>query len=97
MTAIDVNRWGEVVGNRGSRPFRWTKADGFRELIGDAGGSVAGINDRGEVAGMMTYGVTFPVLWRADNSIRVLALPPGKNVGTTHALNNLGEVVGVVR
>jgi uncharacterized membrane protein len=97
LQLTDVNGAGEVVGNDGGRPFRWTKLGGLHSLLGDSEGLALGINELGEVAGVIEYPYAIPVIWDRNDLMHVLSLPRGRTAGTAYAINNNGQVVGVVK
>lgn len=79
-------------------PFVWK--DGRRTDLplprGANGGSAAGVNARGEVAGSATFGVLATpraVVWRRGKPV-VLPLPPGASQSRADAISDSGDVAG---
>jgi hypothetical protein len=102
--AVDVNLWGEVVGNqydvRGAeQPYRWRGGRATRLDVGVPSARAVGVNDRRQavVNQVVNVGVVFPITGfltsaRADGT-------PAQPLGTGHplgriarGLNNRGQV-----
>lgn len=89
--ATDINNNGHVVGQSGSRPFRWTESTGL-VLIDSAVGIANGLNDNNEVIGWRRLaGADRTLYWSATNAI-TNPYPVTNSQG--RAINNLGQYVG---
>jgi probable HAF family extracellular repeat protein len=98
--ASGINARGDVVGSRNSstalRAFRWTRGQGFVDLLplsGDSGSAALAVNDRGQAAGYSSgLGETRAVVWAADGLPQPL---PGAPPSRALSINGAGDVVGV--
>lgn len=110
-TAVAVNEAGSAVGWQLSdtapgRAVLWPATGGVVDLgagidLPEAWIYAVGINDAGQVAGMVRdYAVPgapgHSVVWSADGTMRVLPKPRDVNVMRAQAINGKGHVVGVL-
>lgn len=106
--AYQINERGEVVGEAylmlielaDVRPFRWTAAEGLRDLgtLGGDAGRANAINSNGEVVGSAEIsGFHHAFLWTEAGGMRDLGTLAGGGATAAYAINNLGQVVGTSR
>jgi uncharacterized membrane protein len=91
--AAAVNRDGVVVGSSLRGAYRWTVRGGLEQLPSPLHTAV-GINDLGFIVGQITGGAA--VLW-PDGTLHTLGTLPGKQWVGPAAINNRGQVVGIVQ
>ena len=94
VTAVGVNRLGDVIGSSGGQPFVYYHRNGsVVQLAGLAPAlSAFGINDRDQVVGMQVNGSGIhPVEWTANGGATVIPLLP---LGYATAIGNNGAIAG---
>jgi subtilisin family serine protease len=104
FVGADLNENGEVGGDRQFNslmtPTVWSAADGFRnlELVGGEQGSVLGLNDSREAAGILydDAGSIVPAMWAADGTMTAIGMPGWRayTLGFATGINNAGTVTG---
>lgn len=68
------------------------------ELAANDGGSASDINEDGDIAGVSGQEVLLPVVWRSGEvKPEALPLPEGASSGSTRAIDDEGDIAGVVR
>lgn len=95
-----INNFGDVVGSRNGRPFRWTLADGFTWLTpSNETGYAYDINDHGQIVGeSWSNGYYYAFLWENGKLSDLNALTgvgtKSFRLGSADAINNAGQIVG---
>ncbi|MFZ6050569.1 hypothetical protein [Halocola ammonii] len=101
LDLIDINSNNEVVAFSSSNDqgYLWTEQDGFQEI--DAAGydflEPTGINNNSKISCTVYSGSdSYPAVYDiSSESVTLLTLPSGFDGGSTNAINNNDEVVGV--
>lgn len=105
-TVALISTRGELVGGTseiGAVPFAWRQLNGVRTPLPTPAGAAdivtTGINARGEIAG--SYAVEFlgpnrAIVWRPNDTYRVLPLPEGFTSARSSGIDDDGLVAGTV-
>jgi uncharacterized membrane protein len=102
-STVVISRDGKhVAATDGTTPCLWTRSDAgewTREVIAGPGTLMPrGVNDAGTVAGLRYAGDGRPhaAVWSRADGYKELKEPPGYVRSEANAVNNLGDVVGMV-
>lgn len=94
VTAVGINRRGDVIGSSGSQPFAYYHRDGSVVQLGGLAPALSafGINDRDQVVGMQVNGSGIhPVEWTANGGASVIPL---LQLGYATAIGANGDIAG---
>lgn len=93
--ALAINDAGQIAGSIDLRAFRFTPASGTTFIESEAKTVAAGINSRGDIAGLMVSGIqAHAFVWHSSGVVEVLPSIRGRSESRATAINDSGQVVG---